>query len=131
MPQAKLRIPVDTSRVSLITTGGTERLRDGEVAVVKETGEVKFRVYVIAVFHGNPTPQTWPVDVVGDPGNLPLGAPVKATNLEARPWEMPDGNDPRRTITGITFAADKVELVAAPGNGSRPVAPLEKEPVKA
>ena len=24
---------------------------------------------------------------------------------------MPDGNDPRRTITGITFAADKVELV--------------------
>lgn len=129
MPQVKLRIPVDTSRVSLITTGGTERIRDGEVAVVKETGEVKFRVYVIAVFDGTPVPQTWPVDVVGDPGNLPLGSPVKAINLEARPWEMPDGNDPRRTITGITFAADKVELVAPPTNGSRPAA-AEKEPVK-
>ena len=42
---------------------------------------------------------------------------------------MPDGNDPRRTITGITFAADKVELVAPPVNGSRP-ATAEKEPVK-
>ena len=87
-------------------------------------------MYVIAVFHGNPAPQTWPVDVVGDPGVLPLGSPVKATNLEARPWEMPDGNDPRRTITGITFAADKVELVAAPTNGSRSGPPAEKEAVK-
>ena len=29
MPQARLRIPVDTSQVSLITTSGTERIRDG------------------------------------------------------------------------------------------------------
>jgi hypothetical protein len=129
MPQAKLRIPVDTSRVSMITTGGTERVRDGEVATVKETGEIKFRVYVIATFPGSPVPQTWPVDVIGDPGSLPLGAPVKCVNLEARPWEMPDSQNPGRTITGTTFAADRVELVAAPSNSHRQPAG-DKEAVK-
>jgi hypothetical protein len=119
MPIAKLRIPVDTSRVSMITTGAAERIRDGEVATVKETGEVKYRIYVIATFPGSPVPQTWPVDVVGDPGSFPLGAPVKCVNLEARPWEMPDSQNPGRMVTGMSFAADKVEVVSPP-NGHKP-----------
>jgi hypothetical protein len=118
MPQVKLRVPVDTSRLSLITTGAEARIADrdtGALATDTKTGLGKFKVHLTVVFHGSPVGQNWAVNVVGDPGDLPLGQPVKATNLELQDWVM-TGTD-GKARSGLNFVADKVELVNPP---SRP-----------
>jgi hypothetical protein len=114
MPAPTLRLPIDTSRVQLITTGA-EAKRGGEKgapAVDRETGEVLHRVYCAAVFPGSPQPQMWAIDVVGDPGQLPLGAPIHAINLEARSWEFVVEGSLRH---GISLKADRVEVNVRPG----------------
>jgi hypothetical protein len=129
MPQAKLRIPVATSEVQTITTGAAERIRDGEVQTTPD-GETKWRCHIIATFPGNPQPQHWPVDVVGDPGPLPLGAPVRCVKLMVSPWEMPDSQNAGRTVYGLSFTAERVEVNQAPPNGHRTPVAEPKEAAK-
>jgi hypothetical protein len=136
MAQVKLRVPVDSLRVSYITTGAEPRVADrdtGALAMDTKSGLAKYKVHLVAVFHGSPQAQTWAVNVVGDPGELPLGMPVKVTNLELQDWQMT--GDDGKARSGLTFVADKVELLnpptrppfgadqKAPGNGI-------KDPVK-
>jgi hypothetical protein len=136
MPQMKLRAPIDTSRLSFITTGSEARIADretGALATDTKTGLGKYKAHLVAVFHGSPQAQTWAVNVVGDPGDLPLGMPVKVTNLELQDWVMT--GDDGKARSGLTFVADKVELLVPPGgNGVKaPVAAdngLRKDPVK-
>jgi hypothetical protein len=72
---------------------------------------------VVAVFLGSPQPQTWAINVLGDPGELPLGQPVKVTNLEFQDWAMTDEKGKARS--GYTFVAERVELVNPPAGAVR------------
>jgi hypothetical protein len=140
MAEAKIRIPVDLSggRVTLITTGAEQRVKDratGELNKDPETGETLYRAWVAVLEAGRVQPQVWGIGVVGDPGDMPLGQPVRVTNLWASPWEMPDKQNPGKTVTGMSFRADKVELLNPPSRpalGADQKAPANgvKDPVK-
>lgn len=119
MAQNRLRIPVDTSQLTILATGKARKARkadDGGLKAVESAGESVWQVYASVVIGDDPEPQTWRIDVVGDPGDLPFGVQVRCHGLEARPWEMVIG---RRVTSGMSFRAERVEVVqpAVTGNG--------------
>jgi hypothetical protein len=128
--QARLRVPVDQGRLLIMATGAKERTRrndagDWETRVDPDTGEKLFQVHTVAMFLGAPEGQLWTIGVVGDPGALPPGAQIRCVNLEASPWEI--RGDEGRFVSGLSFKADRIEVLAVPG---QPAAPF-KAPVAA
>jgi hypothetical protein len=111
----------------IMATGAKERTRRNEAGgwetrVDPETGEKLFQVHAVAMFIGSPDAQLWTIGVVGDPGALPPGAQIRCVNLETSPWEI--RGDDNRFMSGLSFKADRVEVVAVAGQSLAHKAPV-------
>jgi hypothetical protein len=136
MPAQGLRLPIDSSRVRLFTTGARAKAgKGGEKAVDKATGELLYEVHVTAVPLDSPEAQQWVIAVVGDPGELAIGEPVEVVDLVAAEWSFFD-EEAKRMRQGISLKAASVRALSRPGSrpsvsaGQPTPANGLKEPVK-
>jgi hypothetical protein len=136
MPAQGLRLPIDSSRVRLFTTGARAKAgKGGDKAVDKATGEFVYQVHVTAVPLDSPEAQQWVIGVVGDPGELGIGEPVEVVDLVATEWSFFD-EEAKRMRQGLSLKAAAVRAIGRPGGrsagnpGQPTVANGQKEPVK-
>ena len=125
MKGAKVRFPIDTSRLKFLVVAPAEELRQFEEGKPRESwarrtdanGEVLWRVQVVALGDGDA--EIIRLTVPGDP-KVGQGEMVRVTNMTQQAWEM-DGR------SGQTYRAESIrsegrgpaaEKTAGSGGGS-------------
>ena len=102
-----MRLPVDTSVVSFVSTGPTEPSIDFDTKQQKTDakGVAINQAHLFVVGEG--TREVITVKFSGEARGLGQFTPVKVTDLVATTWDMGDRS-------GVSFSASKVEAISTP-----------------
>jgi hypothetical protein len=101
-----MRFPVDTSKISFICAGESERslVYDSDEQRTNRKGEPLFQILLFA--GGDERPIVITVRTPVDPKGLSFGVPVRAVGLALIPWTSKNN-----TGGGVSYEADRIEAL--------------------
>src|SRR5687768_3876205 len=110
-----MRLPVDTSKVTVIAGGPAERLvnfKTGELIFDKRTNQPVWVTNLVIFTPGEATPEVVKVKLFGDePKPISQGLPVTVVGLVVSDWEI-DGKH------GLSFRADSITPLTGAGKAA-------------
>lgn len=111
-----MRLPVDTSELTLVVLGAAEPVLDFDTRQHKgdRDGVALYQVALALVGEDRPTLLT--VKVAGEPSGLTVGGQVQVSGLVAQTWEI-NGR------SGVAFRAERIapaSPAAPPSRAARP-----------
>ena len=109
-----MRLPIDTSKVSVMATGQPRPVMEfgTQNPKVGVDGKPVFKVPVLLIGTGDRTDPSTTITVGGDLLEVRSGVVLRCKNLSASTWTLRDANGRERT--GITLRADSIEAEAKP-----------------
>lgn len=107
-----MQIPVDTSKVTFLAAGPPEPVVDPDSKQQKTDAKGEPVQALRVVWMDGEGAEVIAVKLAGTmPRGIDQGVMVKLTKLTASYWEMPDARQAGRTRSGISYRAERVDVL--------------------